>query len=201
VSSLPPGSNPFATRYTRPGVLRFRFPPGENESTLVERLRLSHWRGQIVGPHGSGKSSLLAALAPALEAAGRSTRTVALHEGDRRLKLARREWSELSACSLLIIDGYEQLGRLARWSVDARCRRRGCGLLVTTHRDVGLPLLFTTRSHVDLAIELAHELLPSGQQVIRDADIEAAWGNRRGNMREMLFDLYDLFELRRPASG
>lgn len=196
-----PGTNPFATRYTRPGALRFRFPAGEDESKLVERRRLSHWRGQIVGPHGSGKSSLLAALAPALEAAGRRVRIVALHEGERRLKFTRRDWDEFSSSSLLIIDGYEQLGRLARWSVDVNCRRRGCGLLVTTHRDLGLPLLFTTDARLDLAIELAHELLPVGQQAIRDADIEAAWRNRRGDMREMLFDLYDLFELRRTLSG
>jgi hypothetical protein len=52
-----------------------------------------------------------------------------------------------------------------------------------------------------LAIELAHELLPPGEQAIRDGDIEAAWRRRRGNVREILFDLYDLFELRRGTGG
>ena len=193
-SSLP-GTNPFATRYTRPGSLRFRFPAGEDEATLVARLRASGWRGQIVGPHGSGKSTLLAALVPALETAGRRVRFIVLHEGERRLNFARADWNELTAASLLIVDGYEQLGRLARWRVDFRCRQRGCGLLLTTHRDLGLPTLFTTDPRLDLAIELAREL--AGGQAIRDADVEAVWTKRHGNIREMLFDLYDLFELRR----
>jgi energy-coupling factor transporter ATP-binding protein EcfA2 len=199
MTSALPASNPFATRFTRPGAIPFRFPAGEDDGTFVERLRLNNWRGQIVGPHGSGKSTLLAALVPALEAAGRRVLLVALHEGDRRLRFSRADWQELSASSLLIIDGYEQLGRLARWSVDLRCRRRGCGLLVTTHRDLGLPVLFTTNPHLGLAIELARELLPPGESAIRDSDIEAAWHRRHGNVREMLFDLYDLFELRRGS--
>jgi hypothetical protein len=181
--------------------MRFHFPAGQEESTLVERLRVNHWRGQIVGPHGTGKSTLLAALVPALEAAGRRVRFVTLHEGDRRLSFSRADWNQLSDRCVLILDGYEQLGRLARWSVDLRCRRRGCGLLITTHRDLGLPLLFTTNSRLALAIELARELLPPGEQTIQDADIEAAWRERGGNLREMLFDLYDLFELRRTTTG
>ncbi len=59
-------SNPFSTRFVRPGALAYRFPPGESAATLVERLAASGWRGQIVGPHGSGKSTLVAALGETL---------------------------------------------------------------------------------------------------------------------------------------
>jgi hypothetical protein len=57
-----PASNPFATRFTRPGAIEFIFPAGESLATLVARLRACDWRGQITGPHGSGKAPLRAAL-------------------------------------------------------------------------------------------------------------------------------------------
>lgn len=75
-------SNPFATRYTRPGSLRYRFDilaNGEIANPSVAdqgRAQLDAIAGGldgcrfgvIVGPHGSGKSTLLHTLMPALEA-------------------------------------------------------------------------------------------------------------------------------------
>ena len=192
-------SNPFATRHTRPGALKFRFPPGEDEATIVERLRSQQWSGQMIGPHGSGKSTLLTALVPALEAAGRHVRCHALHQGERRFALPRDDWKNFTSTTQLVIDGYEQLGRLVRWSVERRCRRRSCGLLVTTHRDLGLPTVFTMNPRLELAIDLVRQLVPAGDDTICLSDIEAAWRRRGGNVREMLFDLYDLFEQRRQS--
>ena len=160
------------------------------------RLRANHWKGQIIGPHGSGKSALLATLLPALEA-DRRLRCVALHAGERWLNFRRQDWAELSANSLLVIDGYEQLGGLARWFVWCQCRRRRCGLLATAHRDVGLPTLLKMSPQLDLAIDLVRGLLPPDNRAIHDVEIETAWRRRGGNVRETLFDLYDLFELRR----
>lgn len=194
-------ANPFATRYTRPGAIRFHFPAGEDEATLVEQLRSHNWIAQIVGPHGSGKSTLLATLMPAIEAAGRQVRCIALHEGERRLPLTATDWRQLTSASVAIIDGYEQLGWFARGSVVRRVRSRRCGLVVTSHRDLGLPTLFTTDPQLALAIEVVHDLMRPGEHLICDRDIEAAWHCRRGNLRELLFDLYDLFESRRTITG
>src|SRR3989442_1545921 len=46
-------SNPFSTRFIRPGVIPFVFADGQSPETLVEQLRQHHWWGQIIGPHGS----------------------------------------------------------------------------------------------------------------------------------------------------
>lgn len=192
-----PGSNPFATRFTRPGQMPFFFPPEQDGSALVERLRGQGWWGQIVGPHGSGKSTLLATLVPLLQAAGRNVLRVELHDGQRRLPAEILRRSRFTCDTQLLIDGYEQLSRWQRLSVQRRCRLAGCGLLVTSHVSVGLAKLFCTRSDLATARELVSFLLSRQPALISPADIERSFHAHRGNLREMLFDLYDLFERRR----
>ena len=51
-------SNPFSTRFIRPGAIEYLFAPGQTADSLIDRLRHNQWRGQIIGPHGSGKSTL-----------------------------------------------------------------------------------------------------------------------------------------------
>jgi hypothetical protein len=189
--------NPFSTRHTRPGAIAFRFDGGESVAALVDQLREWQWWGQIVGPHGSGKSTLLAALLPALKAAGRQVELVTLHQGDRRLPFDRASWRRRSSATQLVIDGYEQLTWFARRSLTRHCRRYSCGLLVTSHDDVGLQTLFTTRPSLELARKIVRGLVGTDDALFTDADIESAWHARNGNLREMLFDLYDAFEDRR----
>src|SRR5207244_3306778 len=77
--------NPFATCWTRPGALPFRFADGENAERLIAKLAVQSWFGAIVGPHGSGKSTLLETLKPALVASGIYVTSISLHDGQRRL--------------------------------------------------------------------------------------------------------------------
>jgi hypothetical protein len=64
--STPP-SNPFSTRFIRPGAATYRFPDGTSAESLVRKF-VNQFNGKaaIIGPHGSGKTSLLYALAPLL---------------------------------------------------------------------------------------------------------------------------------------
>ena len=77
--------NPFSAGRIRPGAMPFLHAAGGDAGMLLERLRQNQWCGQIVGGHGTGKSSLLAALIPAIQDAGRHTLAVELHDGQRRL--------------------------------------------------------------------------------------------------------------------
>lgn len=198
-------ANPFATRYVRPGALEYEFPPGVDAPELVRRLASHGWRGEIVGPHGSGKSTLLAALLPAIRAAGREPVVVALHDGQRRLPLAARRLPANSP-GLLVVDGYEQLGRWERWLARRRCRRAGWGLLATAHASVGLPTLFAAATSPELACRLAARLF-SGAAISEpsaapaEAEIRERFRRQRGNLRELWFDLYDLVESRRPGGS
>src|SRR5437764_10280820 len=100
-------SNPFATRFIRPGAIPFLFLDGDSAEAIIERLKANHWRGQIVGEHGSGKSTLVATLIPLLEQAGRNIVLIKIGPGERRLPEIGK--SSLLPTTDLIVDGYEQL--------------------------------------------------------------------------------------------
>jgi hypothetical protein len=189
--------NPFSTRFVRPGALEYIFPRDVRAQHIIERLAVADWRGEIVGPHGSGKSTLLATLLPHLERAGREIFHIAVRGGQRRLPIssgASRLWNMKT---LVIVDGYEQLGWLSRRWLDLKCRRRGPGLLVTAHESIGLPLLFQTTPSLESMQAVVARLLPSGTPLISPEDVASLYAEHRGNAREMLFGLYDLYELRR----
>jgi hypothetical protein len=191
-----PADNPFATRYVRPGALPFLFPAGGGLDDLLGRLRRQGWWGQVVGPHGSGKSALAAALVAALPAHGRRPVAACLHTDRRRLPVGL--WDDLCAAgpaAVVVIDGYEQLGFWARRAVRSACRRAGAGLLVTTHRPAGLPDLYRTEITPELAGRVVSALLAGrGWRPPGEADLAALLSARRGNLRDVLFDLYDRIE-------
>lgn len=186
-------SNPFSTRFVRPGAIDYLFPPGTSAAQLVARLSRFGWRGQIVGPHGSGKSTLLAALADPLARAGRPLWTVTLHDGARRLPAGWTHEAALAGAGMIGVDGYEQLGLLGRLAVRFECARRGWGLLASAHRDVGLPTLHVTSSKLDVAQAIA-EHLQSGHAAKLGPEAVAECFAAAGDVRETLFLLYDRWE-------
>jgi hypothetical protein len=197
-----PWSNPFATRWVRPGAIPFLFQPGEGMSLLLEQLETHGWRGQIVGPHGTGKSTLVAALLAELPRRGIRVRRVELHEGegDKRAEV-RQVLAELATgpgIPVLVVDGFEQLGWWSRHVIKADCRRLSFGLIVTAHRSVGLPDLYRTAVTPSQARQLVDHLLRHEEAACLDlSDLPRLLSARGGNLRDVLFDLYDLYEERR----
>jgi hypothetical protein len=190
--------NPFSTRHIRPGAVDYFFPPDQSAQALVEQLRAANWIGQIVGPHGSGKSTLLAALVPALEAAGR----VVVQEQIRGQGPGARSQESGSAGHLdsntqLVIDGFEQLSWWRRRRIESDCRQSRAGLLITAHKDLGLPTLYRTEPTLELAQQVARRLLGDSDATISADDVAAAWDAAQGNLRETLFKLYDVYQARR----
>ena len=189
--------NPFCSRHVRPGGIPYLFASGQSAAHLVDRLRQNAWWGQIVGPHGSGKSALLAALMPAIEHAGRRPLLVELHDGQRCLPLDLKHTADLDCPAVLIVDGYEQLGFWQRLRLKRFCRRRGLGLLLTAHAGVGLPELFQTSVTAELAQQIVERLQRGHPEYVTAEDVAKRLADRGGNLREMLFDLYDLYQQRR----
>src|SRR5262245_23842279 len=98
-------NNPFATCWTRPGALEFQFVDGESLDGLMTRFAAASWRGEIVGPHGSGKSTLVETLKPHLAAFGFNVRAITLRDGERRLPSNFLRESLATVRPLVIVDG------------------------------------------------------------------------------------------------
>jgi hypothetical protein len=201
--------NPFATRWVRPGAVQYVFPPDLDAGSLMARLRGNNWRGAIVGPHGSGKSTLLAMLMPAIEAILPEVKSIGLHDVERRLprdflRVSRRESAGGQVQGLIVVDGYEQLSWWEKRRLERHCRRNGWGLLVTAHEESAarrLPLLLRTEGDLAVVQQLVEGKLPPHGGVICIDDVANAFAACRGNVRETLFALYDLYEQRRRKGG
>jgi len=200
-------SNPFATRFIRPGAIDYLFPAGQSIDSLLAVLRDNHWWGEIVGPHGSGKTTLVTTLLPALQAAGRQViRYVITPDGAGRPEClaplgayAHLADQPLDPSTQLILDGYERISWWWRRRIQVLCRKRGTGLLVTAHQPLGLPPLVVTEPTEQIAQQVVKRLLPSGDTSITPADISAAFARTDGNLRETLFALFDVHQSRRAV--
>lgn len=184
---LPQGPlpNPFSSRFVRPGSIPYRFVGDLDAAAVGTRLlewSSRHFAASIIGPHGTGKSTLLHTLASYLTAAGYDLTWFRLSQSEPRtadrqgiLRSVDEMLGELAAhqnLRCIIIDGYEQLDWLTRiriaarlWSTRDSNRIGGHGppgsfLLVTAHaRPVGIPTFFQTKWQDSLVEELTMEKL------------------------------------------
>lgn len=189
-----PRSNPFATRYVRPGAIPFEFPDHRSPRGLVDRLAALQWRARIVGPHGSGKTTLLECLLPECAQRDREVELFSLHDGQRCLP--PHDPSKWHNRTLVVVDGYEQLRWWSRKKLQWSCQRHNCGLLITTHGSGPLPVLYETGPTLALVQKLVTGLLHGADERIKPVDIQAAYDQHGPNVREVLFALYDLYQSR-----
>jgi hypothetical protein len=152
-----------------------------------------HGGASIEGPHGTGKSTLLFALAAALETAGQVVAIVRLRgirDGIATVSAIHRA----SRGTIVCLDGWDVLGPLAmviRWLAAAR----GVTLVVTAHRPIRFPFVVRTDASLPLLAAIV-ERLPDNGGLIEQADLADALARHPGNIREALLDLYDRFESR-----
>jgi hypothetical protein len=192
-------SNPFATRHTRPGVVPPLDPAGAPLDVGVVLVALErHRRVAIVGPHGTGKSTLLAALADRLAADRRPAEVVRLRR--RREALLLLGVVGLGAAdATLLVDGWERLGRPLALLITAIARLRGRRMVVTTHRANGMPVAVRTAGTLRLLTAIVARL-PDHDALINGDDLSDAFARHGENLRDALGDLYDRYELRSRRS-
>jgi hypothetical protein len=193
-------TNPFSTRHTRPGSIVPLDDGGKpiDIRDLVDRLHHVGGAAAIVGPHGSGKSTLLSRLADTLEEHG--TRVVRL-----RLRSWRDAWRVVPAIlgagrrGAVCIDSWECLAMPARGFAWLVACLAGRWLVVTTHAGGWLPVLARCRTTPELLDSIVSRLPGRNDwygTLIHAGDVTAAFDRRRGDIREALYDLYDVYEAR-----
>jgi hypothetical protein len=180
----------------RPGAIAYQFSTGDSVDQLIDRLQLADWRGQIVGQHGVGKSTLLAALIEPLQRRGRKPLQFSLHDGQRSLGIDLASYGSHADGTVVIVDGYEQLSAWSRWRLQRYCARKRWGLLVTAHVSAGLPTICHVQPDLAVVKRLARQLQEPGTTVVFDDDVASEFARHGGNVRETLFGLYDLYGLR-----
>jgi hypothetical protein len=177
--------NPFASAR----VLRERYRLDDaGWGKLLSRLDALNRRGALVGPHGTGKTTLLEDLEARLRARGCRTTLLRLSTEHPRLPRTcdREFYSKLGAGDFVLLDGAEQLSWLAWWTFEYKTRRAG-GLIITTHRAGRLPALHHCRTTPALLNDLAAAL----DRPIDESTAAALHTRHRGNLREALRELYD----------
>lgn len=191
-------TNPFATRHTRPGQippLDERGDPRDLAGLLAE-LRRQGGSAAIIGPHGTGKSTLLAAMVATLAAAGDDVQNLRIRRR-RDLIAVLASLAAAAGGGVLGIDSWEVLGRVAGRLVVLLARLRRVRLIVTSHRATPLPTLIKTRATPAVLAAIVRRL-PADGGLLEPADLKHAFSRHRGNLREALADLYDRVEERRP---
>lgn len=158
---------------------------------VLDRLESQRGWGQITGPHGSGKSTLIASLLPELERRGRAPYLVNCRDGQTR----QVHKPIPKGAHVVIVDGFEQLGPGGRAWVRLRCWCRGLGLIVTSHQSMGLPDLYQTDVSPESAWRVVKQLAKDDEdQMIGSSMIADRLAAHLGNLREVLFEFYDLVE-------
>lgn len=197
---MTPPTNPFSTRHTRPGSIVPLDGTGAplDLPLLIGRLRRAGGVGAIVGPHGSGKSTLLLRVADEIEAGGTSVARL-------RMRSWRDGWRTIAAFrivgrnGIVCIDGWECLAGPVRRLVRLLAWATGRGLVVTMHRRDSMPELATCLTSPGLLASIV-DRLPGRSDwygtLIGAEDVRTAFDRRRGDIREALYDLYDVFERR-----
>lgn len=180
--------NPFASE--RVTALSFVCSGETGHDALWEQLEALGWRGAIVGPCGTGKTTLLEGTQRTLAARGFEAKLWRLDRQERRLS---RDFWECSFGSndALLVDGVEQL---AAWEwLRLRRHARGAGaFVVTSHRANSLPVWLRTTTSPTLLQQLVRDL---GERLSDDA-AHALWRRHNGNLRLALWQLYDEYTQR-----
>jgi energy-coupling factor transporter ATP-binding protein EcfA2 len=192
-------SNPFSTKYFQPGAIEYEFFGKEYWDSFTRSCRNSHGCSLIVGPHGTGKSTLLMTLKKRLENAEAdiSVTSLFLHDNGRSAQDFVRSLPSWKRADMLLLDGFEQLSLMRRFQVVAYacCYRKP--VIATSHRPFpGCKVIW--RTYVDQNTEqwviqrlLGERDSTSVESALASQEWKESRTKHKQNLRESLFDMYD----------
>jgi hypothetical protein len=169
-------------------AIRYR-PFGTTFEEIFGQLDAMDYRAAIVGLEGTGKTTLLEDLQPALERRGRRTRMVFVNDTsplDRRA--CHQLLSRLASDEVVLLDGADAIGYTMWLSLKRRILSHAAGLVITTHCLGRLPTLIHCTTTPELLADIVADLLPQHPD---DEALHQLYHHHQGNIRNCLRDLYD----------
>jgi ABC-type cobalamin/Fe3+-siderophores transport system ATPase subunit len=169
--------NPFSTKFWSPGVFSFQFSePGETLNTLLQKsLRLPIC--QIVGQHGTGKTTLLLGLLKHYQEKGEKVRLLSFNDQHRRIP----DDLSFQENQILFADGMEWLRFWDSFHLLFLSKR----LIFTVHRPkLFIPILYRTKPQFSVFVQLVRQMKPDqpGESVL-----QKVYDRSGGNFRNAFF--------------
>ncbi|MBX3423593.1 MAG: hypothetical protein KF752_18710 [Pirellulaceae bacterium] len=143
---------------------------------------------------------------PADRAVRRNVVWFSIRRGHPVMQRLGYKLKHLGAGDLLVVDGFEQLSWVGRLRIRSITWRRGAGLLVTSHRSVGLPTLYRTHVTMELTskiVQQAWQVAGSNRsltQFLNGLNLQQLLEKHGGSLRECLMDLFDRYHAWEPTS-
>lgn len=190
--------NPFSSK--RLLTVRYRLE-GTTWQQLINRLAEMKYRAAVVGPEGTGKTTLLENFQPRLRDLGFVVRPLRLTAERRTFPpgFLRSFCRKLTHQDIILFDGAEQLNAL-RWFRFKIATRRAGGLIIASHRPGRLATLIECSTTPELLDEILQQLVPDQAESLRHT-ARRLFHEHHGNLREVLFALYDLYAQRVTANS
>lgn len=182
--------NPFSSK--RLEQLRYR-PTQITIDEMLTKLPRIAYRGEIVGPHGSGKTTLMLQLSRRLSANGHKIKHVFVNDTNPLTADARKDLSaSLKPSEIVLLDGADHIGILAWKTLKRHIFNANAGLIITTHKPGMLDSLVECSTTPKLLTDIANELVPI-QTSMHDDLINSIYARHNGNIRDCLWQLYDIW--------
>lgn len=151
-----------------------------------ERLAGMQFRGAVVGPMGSGKTTLMEDLAQWVQARGYRAIQIRLSLQERRIPPLP---VDIGCKDVVFLDGADLMG-FFRWKWLKWKTRKAGGLVIAAHKSGLMPTLIECQTTVGVLREIAMRLKAPVWMMEQEV-IGKLYEKHGGNIRESLREMYD----------